>query len=104
MAKYYGTIGFSITEETSPGVYEPKIVERNYYGDVTRFTGMNQKGESINDDVTISNTISILADPYTYENSSAIRYICWMGAKWKVTSIEFKYPRLILTVGGVYNG
>lgn len=103
MAKFYGPIGYAVTEETTPGVWEEKTVERMYYGDLIRNTRRLQSSEYLNDDINISNEISILADPFAYENFHSMRYVGFMGAKWKVSSIDVQYPRLILTVGGVYN-
>ena len=104
MAKFYGAIGFMESQETSPGVWEGVITERNYFGDVVRNTSQWQKGEPLNDDITISNTISIVSDPYAYQNFHTMKYVVWMGASWKITSIEVQRPRLLLTIGGVYNG
>lgn len=104
MSKYHGSVGYLKTLETSSGVYEEKITERQYYGDVMRLSRNWQTGQSINDDVAFNNQISIIADPYAYENLGYIRYVVWMNTKWKVTSVEVQYPRIILTIGGIYNG
>ena len=104
MARFFGKIGFSITGETVPGVWTDTVTERNYYGDVLRNTGQHAAGESINDNLNIGNQFSILADPFANENFHNMRYVNWMGANWKITSVEVQYPRLILQVGGVYNG
>lgn len=103
MAKYYGTIGYGISEETTPGVWEDRIVERQYYGDLVRNTRRMQNSEYLNDNINISNEISIVADPYANENSHLMRYVTFMGTKWKITSVEVQYPRLILSIGDVYN-
>lgn len=104
MAKYFGKIGYSVTQETVPGVWEESVTERSYYGDLIKNTRRYQSADKVNDDLSISNEISILADPYAYENFHSMKYVEFMGAKWKVTNVEVQYPRLILTVGGVYNG
>lgn len=104
MAKYYGKIGFVETVETEPGIWDEQIVERPYYGDLTRNTSRYQNSSGVNDDINISNNISIIADPYANENFHHMRYAEFMGAKWKITNIEVVRPRLILTIGGVYNG
>lgn len=104
MAKFYGEVGYAKTIETAPGVWGEVITKRNYTGDVTKNIKRFQDGEHLNDDLIVSNIISILADPFAYENFFAIRYIKWMGALWKVTSVDVQRPRLILTIGGVYNG
>lgn len=104
MPKFYGVIGFAETVETSPGVKKEQITERNYYGDLGRNTRRLQTTDQVNDNINIANEISIVADPYAEDNFHAMRYIEFMGAKWKITNIEVQRPRLILTVGGLYNG
>ena len=102
MAKYYGTIGYALTTETAPGVWEEQILEKEYYGDVLQYTKRYQNTEHVNDDIDISNRISIVADPYAFQNFIFIRYVTWMGVKWKVSSVSVEYPRLVLSIGGVY--
>lgn len=107
MAKFYGVVGYAISEELedSPGVWEETITERSYYGDILKNVSRWQSNsEQLLDDLNISNRISILADAYANEHFFAIRYIKWMGVSWTVTSVEVGRPRLILTIGGVYNG
>ena len=104
MAKFYGVIGYAVTEETKPGVWTEKIIERMYLCDLTRNTRSLQSAEQLNDNINVANEISIVADPFANENFHSMRYVEFMGAKWKVTSVEVQYPRLILTVGGVYKG
>lgn len=104
MAKFYGTIGFAETVETAPGVWTENIVDYNYFGDIIRNARRIQSSDQLNDDINISNEISIVADPYANQNFHSMRYVKFMGAKWKITNVEVRYPRLILTVGGVYNG
>ena len=104
MAKFYGAIGYSVTEETKPGVWKENIIERMYYGDLVRNTRRLQSADKLNDNIDVSNEISILADPFANDNFHSMKYVEFMGAKWKITSVEVQYPRLILTVGGVYNG
>lgn len=102
--KWYGQIGYGVTKETRPGVWEPTIVERTYYGDVTRNTRMLQSANQVNDNINISNIVSVVADPYATQHFHEIRYVEFSGTKWKVSNVEVQYPRLILTLGGVYNG
>lgn len=104
MAKFYGKIGYANTVETKPGVYEEQIVERSYYGDLIRNSRRLQSADQVNDDINISNEISIVADPYATNNFHTMRYAVFMGTKWKISNVEVSYPRLILTLGGVYNG
>lgn len=105
MAKFYGIIGFAITKETRPGVWEEVIEERPYYGDLNRcISNYDSNASSTNDNLRFNNSLSIIADPFANENFSHIKYASFMGAKWKVSSVEVQYPRLVLTFGGVYNG
>lgn len=104
MAKFYGNIGYVETVEIEPGVWDEQVTERPYYGDLTRNTSRYQSSGEVNDDINISNNISILADPYATNNFHHMRYAVFMGTKWKITNVEVQYPRLILTLGGVYNG
>ena len=105
MGKWYGVIAYAETFEETPGVWRDKITERTYSGEVIRNTSRwANSSTSTNDDLNINNQISILADPFAYNNFHSMKYIEFMGAKWKITGVEPRYPRLILNVGGVYNG
>lgn len=106
--KFYGRIGFvKLVEkdpETSPGEWSEDVIEKYYRGDVVKNTRSFQAAENVNDNINISNEISIVADPYATINSHLIRYVEFMGALWKVTNVTVEPPRLKLTIGGVYNG
>lgn len=103
--KYYGNIGFAETTETSPGVYTERIVERTYYGDVLEYgRNLQSTNDGINDNLRITNQLSIVADDKVYGNIGAIRYAEFMGVKWKVNSIKVNSPRLLLTLGDEWNG
>lgn len=104
MSKFYGPIGYITQKEISPGVWDEVVVEKSYRGDILQDTRRWQVSEHKNDNLTISNHLSIIADPFAYENSSTIRYVLWLGVRWKVDKIEIQRPRLILTLGEVYNG
>ena len=104
MGKWFGKIGYAVTAETAPGVWEDTIVEHEYYGDMISDRRKRQTSGEVNDNINLANVISIIADPFAYENCSRMVYAEIMGAKWKITDIEVQYPRLILTIGGVYNG
>ena len=101
--KWHGEIGYAETVETEPGIWVEQITERHHYGDVVRNTRMLQSADQVNDNINISNSISIVANPYANQNFHNIRYITFMGTKWKVSNIDVQYPRLILTLGGLYN-
>lgn len=104
MAKFYGRVGYAETVETSPGVWVEQITERSYYGEQVRNTMRLESSGNLNDNVNVANEISIVADPYAYQHFHAMRYVEFMGTLWKIKSVEPKYPRLILALGGVYNG
>lgn len=104
MAKWFGKIGYAVTSETKPGIWEEVIVERNYYGDMTRNSRRLQAASQVNDDININNELSIISDPYAMNSFHAMRYAEFMGTKWKITNVEVQYPRLILSLGGLYNG
>lgn len=104
MGKFYGSIGYAETIETSPGVWVEQITERKYYGDVNRDSRRLQSANQLNDNINVSSEISIVADPYAYNHFHSMRYAEFMGAKWKISTVEPKPPRLILTLGGLYNG
>ena len=103
MPKFFGVIGYSDTQETKPDVYEEVVTEREYFGDVTRNVRRYQQGQNLNDNLELDNAISIVADPFALAHFSQIRYVVWNGVKWKAKSVEVQYPRLLLTIGGVYN-
>lgn len=104
MAKFYGEIGYGETVEAAPGVWEDNIVEKSYYGDVIRNSRQLKDDGEVNLDLTVGNSISIVADAYANEHFFAIRYIRWAGALWTVSNVDVQSPRLILRLGGVYNG
>lgn len=104
MAKFYGMIGYACLKETSPGVWTEQITERPYFGDLIRNYRKTQGSGNVNDNINVSNEISIIADPFANENFHSMRYVQFMGAKWKIETVEVQYPRLILTIGDLYNG
>jgi|SRR5436190_4456971 len=104
MAKFYGRVGYGESTETAPGVYEDVIVEKNYYGDVVRNTRQLREGDKLNKDLSVQNSIEIVADAYANDHFFAIRYIEWAGVLWTVTDVEVRRPRLVLQIGEVYNG
>jgi len=105
MAKFYGLLGFVQQQETSPGVWTDVITEKNYYGEITRDTRRLQQGEKLNDDVVVNNIVSVVSDPFADGAIMAIRYVEWLGVKWKVNSIDnTQPPRIILSIREPYNG
>lgn len=104
MAKFFGEIGYVTKEETRPGIWENVIAEKQYSGEIYRFVRRWQNGTKVNDDVNISAQISVIADSYLLDNMHCVRYVKLNGVAWEVGSIEPQYPRLLLDLGGVYNG
>lgn len=104
MAKFHGMIGYAFQSETSPGVWEDQITEKNYRGDVILNQQRWQQSEKVNDDLNLDNSISVVADAYAYSNSGYMRYIVMNGKKWKITSLAINRPRIVLQIGGLYNG
>lgn len=104
--RFYGVVGYGDSVKTAPGSgkYVEQITERPYYGDVLRDTRQLVDGESVNQDIVVGNRISILADPFADENFADIKYVAWNGKLWKVTDVEVQSPRLILSIGSVWNG
>lgn len=103
MAKFYGEIGFAISKETAPGVCTDTIERRFYYGEVISRRIRTTNGTSINDNVNVSEEISIVSDPFANEHYFAMKYVTYMGVKWKVENISVQFPRLVLSLGGMYN-
>ena len=104
MTRFYGPVGFAIQTEGLHSTWEEHCTERNYYGDIRRNSRRYESSDKMLDDLNINNEISILADAYANENFHAIRYVVFMGSKWKVTNVTVEAPRLLLTLGGLYNG
>ena len=104
MAKFHGSVGYVKTVEDTPGVWKDEVTVKEYCGDLIRNTRKLINAGQVNDSVNVWNEISIVADPYANENFYSMRYVEFMGAKWKISNVEVSHPRLILTLGGVYNG
>lgn len=104
MAKFYGPIGYAVSVQTAPGVWTDVITEHNYYGDFVKNTTRIKENENLNDNLVLDNRLSIVGTMYAYDNYQAMRYVKWMGALWKISSVDVQRPRLILSIGSVYNG
>jgi len=104
VARYFGKVGYGTSVETKPGIWEDVIVEKTYSGDVFRAIRQLREGEHVNGDLSVNNSISIVADAYANANFMHIRYVEWVGTLWTVSDVEVRRPRLLLTLGGVYNG
>lgn len=104
MAKYVGMIGYHELSYDGIDKHISTIVEKKVRGDLIKNTSKWESADKVLDDINISNRISIVADPYAIQNFHSMKYATYMGTKWKIQSVEVAYPRLILTLGGVYNG
>jgi hypothetical protein len=104
MTRFFGRVGYGESVETAPGVWVDEIVEHSYYGDVVRNARHLQEGENLNLDLSVRNSISIVADAYANNHFFAIRYVEWAGTLWTVQAVEVQSPRLLLRLGEVYNG
>lgn len=104
MARFFGAVGFVTSVETEPGIWEEQAVERELYGDVIRPGQQLEVGDKVNKDLSLNHSVSVLADDYIKEKLSAIRYVSWAGVLWSVSDIQMQSPRLVLRLGGVYNG
>lgn len=103
MNKYSGYVGLVMDVEERPGIWKQKAVEKFVYGDIVRDNRNNTSGDQVNDNMKINNQISIVASPFLMENFRSIKYLTYAGAKWRITTVEVKYPRLLLSMGEVYN-
>lgn len=104
MARFHGKVGYGENVKTAPGVFELQITERAYFGDVVRQTRTLESGEKVLSDIRVGNSISVVADAYAFNHFIAIQYVEWMGGLWVVEEATVQAPRLILRLGGVYNG
>lgn len=105
MNRFYGNVGYAIQEEKRPGVWEDKVVEREYYGELVSKSWREQvAADQVHDNLKLNTDIEIIANPFAIEHFSTIRYICYGGTRWVVTGVSCDYPRLHLTIGGIYNG
>lgn len=105
MAKWFGKIGYSETVETAPGVWTPQTTVREYYGDVMKYsTRWNDNSKSTNDNLTVNTQISIVSDPFAIDKFYSMKWIEFMGTRWEISSVDPQFPRLLLTLGGCYNG
>lgn len=104
--RFFGAVGYGETQETLPGsgVWDDVITEVNYTGDVLRDAIEQSPGDNTADDLSVNNSISIVADAKANNHFHKMKYIVWQGTRWKIESVEVRSPRLLLTLGGVYSG
>ena len=104
MAKFAGLVGYVTQKESESGVWLPETVERKMRGDVIRAASSFNANEKVNEDIILQQRISLVGDPYAFANFTGLKYVTYLGVKWKVLSIEVNRPRLVVTLGGVWNG
>lgn len=104
MAKFVGMIGYATMQETVPGVHAEVVTEKAYVGDIVKNHNRWQPTDELNDDFKISNVFSVVSDPFAEDNFYAMKYVVWMNAAWRITNVEIQRPRLLISVGGLYNG
>lgn len=105
MAKFYGKIGFVMEEvETRPSIYETVIEEKYYAGDLFQFNSRNQSADRPVDNFAITNTISIVMDPFAMSHLASMKYVEFMGSLWEVQSATIEHPRIRISIGGLYHG
>lgn len=103
--KFVGKVGYAVDEETKPGIWKHKITEKDYVGDIIQLSTRWLNTSQVNEEISMANKIEIIADPFAFGNFSRIRYVEYMGQKWRVTSATpVGGPRISLNVGGVWNG
>ncbi|MBO7453574.1 MAG: hypothetical protein J6U54_24835 [Clostridiales bacterium] len=100
--KVYVTVGFTVSKETRPGVWQQDITDRKYYGELSKQVNKWRTGDGVNQDADFSSQLSIVSDPFAVNNFHSIKYVEYLGVKWKVSAVEIMRPRLILTLGGEY--
>lgn len=104
MKRFHGRVGYGEPVESSPGVWTIAITERMYYGDIVRNSRRLDSGDKLNHDISVGNSISIIADPYALNHFFTMKYVEWAGTLWTISEVDVESPRLILRLGGVYNG
>ena len=103
--KFYGAVGYSSNSyDPDTGISGEVVTEKSYYGDVLQNSRRYEGSDVINQNLTLENKFSILADEHAFQHFHDIKYVRWAGGVWQVTKVDVQRPRLILTVGGVYNG
>jgi len=104
MNKWVGVIGFAVNEETAPGVWEDTITEKKLTGDIIDVRVRRSDSQDINTNVNVSAKISVVINPYLRDHLDKLRYLSYFGSYWKISDISVEFPRLVISLGGVYNG
>lgn len=101
--KWYGNIGFGIPVNEND-IHTEVITDKPYKGDILENNLRWQQSDKIDDDLNITNKISVIANDFAYDNIGYMKYVELRGNKWKIVSATLQYPRILLTIGGVWNG
>ena len=86
--RFSGEIGFAQSVEGTGnhiGIWEDVIKERHYYGDVLQNYHRWEQGIDINENLNLSNKISIFADRFCLDNYFKMRYVVlngWRCLEW----------------------
>lgn len=104
MAKFSGLVGYVTQEEKVPGVWVPVENPRKMKGDVIRQSASSQNGNKVNSDISLNHRVSLIGDAYAFGNYYNIKWIELHGRKWEVSSVEIERPRIIVNLGGLWNG
>lgn len=103
--KFSGKAGFRIDDvEIEPGVYKPQVVVKAIKGSVVSNSYQHQNSDkSTIDNVRITNQLSIVANQFLNKHITNLMYVEFQGVKWKVESFDIQPPRVVVSLGGVYN-
>lgn len=104
MAKYAGLVGYATDVQSSPGVWSQVIAPKRMRGDIIRQSSSNQNDDKVNSDVALVHRVSLVGDAFAFDNYFKIKWVTLYGQKWEVTTIEVQRPRLIVSLGGIWNG
>lgn len=109
MSKWCGKIGLAICAEedpeNNPGVWTDIIKEVPAKGEIIKTSYRYQSNtDSTNDDISLNMSLSIISNTYLTNNFQSIKYITYKNGVWSVTGVSLENRRLILSIGGIYNG
>lgn len=104
MAKFAGLVTYVTQVESRPGIWTDESISRLMRGDMLRKGSVGQNDDKVNSDISLNHRVSLVGDEYALNNYYDIKHIQLNGREWEVTSVEVQHPRLILTIGGLWNG
>jgi hypothetical protein len=109
MARFTGLVGYVTQEESVPGVWSQSETPKMMKGDIIRQSITNGKGDrvadsgKVNDDVSLGHRVSLIGDAYAFANCFNMKWVQINGIKWSISSIEMQRPRIIVSLGGMWN-